>query len=127
MSNTSEMLAELHQNVLLGKTPLMNALYKVSQCVAKPSDEHVLWSEYADKNVFIRTVTHHYTGRMSRLSDGFIRLDRATWIVDDGRFNECLKQGTVNECEPFPAHCYIAIGSIVDICEWSHDLPRGVK
>lgn len=118
---------ELFQKVLSGEMSLMVALDKASESALKASDAHVLWTEYANKNVFVRTVTYHHTGKMSQLADGFIRLDNAAWIADDGRFNACLKDGTVSECEPFPAHCYVAIGSIVDICEWQHGLPREVK
>jgi hypothetical protein len=127
MSTVTGFLAEVHQDVLTGKISLGDALLKARESAPKASDAHILWSEYGNKKVFIRTVTHHYTGMMSHLADGFIRLNDATWIADDGRFNECLKTGTVNECEPFPTHCYVAIGSIVDICEWSHGLPRQVK
>jgi hypothetical protein len=76
------------------------------------------------KAVFIRTVTHHYTGRLAGEEAGFLHLEEAAWIADDGRFADALAFGKLDEVEPYPSDCYVALGAIVDICEWSHDLPR---
>lgn len=78
-------------------------------------------------NVFVRTVTHHYTGRLAAIADGFLHLEDAAWIADDGRFATALKTGTLNEVEPYPGDCYVTVGSVVDLCEWQHDLPRTQK
>lgn len=112
--------------VLAGEMSLVAALQEAAKG-AKTSDAHLLWTKYGGKNVFIRTVTHHYTGRMSCLADGFIHLEDSAWIADDGRFNECLATGKLNEVEPYPFGCCVAIGAIVDICAWQHTLPRSVK
>lgn len=40
--------------------------------------------------VFIRTATHHYTGRLVAVDETFLHLDDAAWIADDGRFADCL-------------------------------------
>lgn len=77
-----------------------------------------------DGNVFVRTVTHHYTGRLASVADGFLHLEEAAWIADDGRFADALATGKLNEVEPYPADCYVSVGSIVDLCRWDHDLPR---
>lgn len=79
------------------------------------------------ENVFVRTVTHHYTGRLADLGGGFLRLEEAAWIADDGRFATALATGTLNEVEPYPAGCYVSVGAIVDLCRWNHDLPRTQK
>lgn len=79
------------------------------------------------KNVFVRTVTHHYTGRLDSVEDGFLHLEDASWIADDGRFADALAEGDLAEVEPYPADCYVAIGSLVDLCAWNHDLPRKQK
>ncbi len=76
------------------------------------------------KNVFVRTVTHHYTGRLAAVEDGFLQLDEAAWIADDGRFADALAEGKLAEVEPYPGTCYVALGAIVDVSEWLHDLPR---
>ena len=82
----------------------------------------------AGKAVFIRTVTHHYTGRVVSVGPVWIVLSEAAWIADDGRWTNALTKGELNEVEPYPeGEVLIAIGSVVDICAWSHALPRTVK
>lgn len=79
---------------------------------------------YSGKNVFIRTVTHHYTGTLEGHDANFIRLGNAAWIADDGRFADALAKGALNEVEPYPGECLIGVGAILDISEWLHKLPR---
>ena len=79
------------------------------------------------KNVFVRTVTHHYTGLLQEVADGFLCLDQAAWIADDGRFADALKDGTLNEVEPYPGACLVSLGAVLDVSEWHHDLPRAQK
>jgi len=77
--------------------------------------------------VFIRTATYHYTGRIVALSDTFITLNNAAWISDSGRYHVAFVSGFDSnaEIEPYPSnlHVHIAIGAIVDIAEWPHELP----
>jgi hypothetical protein len=68
------------------------------------------------KAYLIRCVTHYYTGRIKTITDTDILLEDAAWIADTGRFNECLKNGTFNEVEPFEDDVIIR-----------HPLPRAVK
>ena len=76
------------------------------------------------KNVFIRTVTHYYTGRLVSQGDKFLVLESAAWIADTGRFSDALRTGELNEVEPFPpGPVYISMGAIVDISIWSGVLP----
>jgi hypothetical protein len=79
------------------------------------------------KNVFVRTVTNYYTGHLISCHDGFLHLEAAAWIADTGRFATALETGRLNEVEPFPADCWVAAGSVVDLCVWSHELPRTQK
>jgi len=78
-------------------------------------------------NVFIRTVTMHYTGRVVSVTDNDMVLEDAAWIPDTGRFAAFLKDGTPNEVEPYPGMVIIQLGCVVDISPWLHDLPRMVK
>lgn len=78
-------------------------------------------------NVFIRTVTNYYTGRVVEVDKEFIHLDRAAWVADTGRFSEAISKGTLNEVEPYPGIVSISRGGIIDACLWPHDLPRTVK
>lgn len=82
---------------------------------------------YIGKNVFVRTVTHHYTGRLAGADAQFLELEEAAWIADDGRFADALKGGTLNEVEPYPGSCLVGVGAVLDISEWLHDLPRTQK
>lgn len=80
------------------------------------------------ENVFIRTVTHHYTGRLVAVGPQELVLQDAAWIADDGRFAEALRSGTLNEVEPFPdGNVVIGRGSVIDCCRWAHPLPRTTK
>jgi hypothetical protein len=75
------------------------------------------------KNVFVRTVTHYYTGRLASV-EGFLHLEDAAWIADTGRFADALSTGKLSEIEPFPADCWVSAGAVIDVSEWRHDLPR---
>ena len=81
------------------------------------------------KNYFIRTVTHHLTGKLIKVTSKELVLVNAAWIADDGRFNEAIKDGKLNEVEPFPDGLEVIIGrgALIDCCEWQHLLPRSVK
>ena len=51
----------------------------------------------------------------------------AAWISDSGRYHVAFVSGFDSnaEIEPYPSnlHVHIAIGAIVDIAEWPHELP----
>lgn len=93
------------------------------------SDERHDW---VGKNVFIRTVTHHYTGRVLSVTKEEIVLDRAAWIADDGRFADSMRDGFTGdrcEIEPWPEDAEVAVnrGAVLDWSVWPHDLPRTQK
>ncbi len=79
------------------------------------------------RKYFIRTVTHHLTGQLTKVTSKELVLADAAWIADDGRFHEALKTGKLNEVEPFPGEVIVGRGSLIDACEWLHELPRSVK
>lgn len=76
------------------------------------------------ESVIIRTVTHYFTGRVVAESDRWIALDDAAWVADTGRFAEALRMGTLSEVEPYPGPCLVAVGAVVDVAPWPHELPR---
>lgn len=76
--------------------------------------------------VFIRTVTYHSTGEVVGVVDGFVLLKDAAWVADSGRFSETIKTGALNEVEPVE-EMYVALGSVVDVFPWEHELPRTRK
>jgi hypothetical protein len=66
---------------------------------------------------FIRTVTHHYTGRLLRVTSQELVLEDAAWIADDGRFSDAVKTGNFNEVEPYPdGEVIIGRSAVVDAC-----------
>jgi hypothetical protein len=77
--------------------------------------------------VFVRTVTYHYTGRISAIYPGEIVLAEAAWIADSGRFHVALATGALSEVEPYPGSVIIGRGAIVDVSAWAHPLPRVAK
>ena len=80
--------------------------------------------------VFIRSVTHFYTGRIVALSKEEIVLADAAWIADTGRHAAMLLDPAVLvEVEPYPDGVTVAVGqgAVVDVCSWPHPLPRKVK
>jgi len=80
------------------------------------------------QNYFIRTVTHHYTGKLVRVTAKELVLEDAAWIADDGRFYDALKTGNLNEVEPFPSgEVIVGRGAIIDACRWLFDLPKEQK
>lgn len=81
------------------------------------------------KNYFIRTVTHHLTGRLIKVTPKELVLEEAAWIADDGRFHDALKTGNLNEVEPFPKDEEVIIGrgSLIDAVIWKHKLPGEQK
>ena len=74
--------------------------------------------------VVIRTVTHYYVGKVLSASDGRVLLGDACWVADTGRWSEFLSSGSVNEAEPYPDQCSVALAAIVDWAPWNHDLIR---
>ena len=79
------------------------------------------------QNVVIRTITMYHVGRLIGVADGFLTLEEAAWVADTGRWSEFLTKGKPEQVEPFPGTCYVSVGAIVDVCEWSHDLLREVR
>jgi hypothetical protein len=80
-------------------------------------------------NYFIRTVTHHYTGRLVAVGEYELVIVDAAWIADDGRFTQAVLSGSFNEIEPYPDGVTVMIGrgSLLDAVEIHFALPRSQK
>ncbi len=64
---------------------------------------------------FIRTVTHHHTGRLVAVTEHELVLEDAAWIADDGRLSDALKTCEFSEVEPFPdGQVIIGRASVID-------------
>lgn len=71
-----------------------------------------------DKNYFIRTVTHHLTGKLVKVTKQELVLEDVCWIADDGRFYNALKDESFKEVEPFPKRpVIVGRGSLIDAVE----------
>jgi len=80
------------------------------------------------QSYFIRTVTHHYTGRLVAVYDKEIVLEDCAWVADDGRFAQAVANGSFNEVEPFPdGEVIIGRGSILDATIFRIPLPRSQR
>ena len=83
---------------------------------------------YLNKNVFIKSVTDYYVGKLIYLDESTAVLEDAAWIPDTGRFHEFLANGKSAEVEPTPKGSKTALllcGQT--IFEWPHKLLREVK
>ena len=81
-----------------------------------PGQEAHRWK--VGENYFLRTVTHHLTGKLIAVTSKELWLVDAAWIADDGRFMDALKTGKLNEVEPFPdgAEVPVGRGALIDAC-----------
>jgi hypothetical protein len=79
------------------------------------------------KSYYIRALNHNYVGRLKEITDQFLVLEDASWIVDDNRFHVTLKDGTFCELEPYKDDVYVSRKNICDITEFTHPLPREPK
>ncbi len=79
------------------------------------------------KNYLIRTVTNYFTGRLIHVGHLELVLADAAWIADTGRFSDAVRNGTLNEVEPYPGEVIVGRGSITDACVWDSSLPREQK
>lgn len=106
-------------------------IVKVLETMAKPrrkeSSPYEIGSAY-----FIRTVTHHYTGKLVMVTRQELVLEEAAWIADDGRFAPFVRgniEGAEVEIEPYPDGVRVIIGrgAVLDAVKWKAKLPRDQK
>ena len=95
-----------------------------SACVAAASHPFEVGENY-----FIRTVTHHFTGKLVEVHASELVLEDAAWIADDGRFADAVAKGSFNEVEPFPPDSRVIVNraSLVDAVKVGFKLPCSQK
>ena len=100
------------ENMTIGEARAIAALF-AGQPVAAASSTHPF---EVGANYFIRTVTHHLTGKLIEVYPTELVLIDAAWIADDGRLYDALKSETFNEVEPFPDNRRVIVGrgSLID-------------
>ena len=85
------------------------------------------------KDYFIRTVTFVFVGKVIKENKRFVSLTSCSLIADTGRFNKAMEKGIETESnaeiEVYPSNTVvnIGIGTIIDFCEYSHELPTETK
>lgn len=103
-------IAEARQIAALFNTnqiPQGSALSMKSEVI--PANPFEIGGKY-----FIRTVTHHYTGRLIAIYAGELVFDTAAWIADDGRLSDSLKSCEFNEVEPYTDKLILGRSGILD-------------
>lgn len=111
------------QEFIMKKTTLDKLIARALDIKSEPEEcVFVIGEKY-----FIRTVTYFATGKVKRISGGFLELEDAAWVADTGRFREAIMNGILNEIEPVEVPMYINIASITDAFVWKHKLPREQK
>lgn len=80
------------------------------------------YDDFIGKKMFFRTVTYHCLGKVIKIIGSFFQLETASWIPDDGRFMQFIKEGKLNEVEPVGT-MFINITTVVDMFLWKHSLP----
>ncbi len=71
----------------------------------------------------IRCITFYYVGEICAITDSDIVLQNASWVANTGRFHNALKDGSLEEVEPFINNVIVPRGCIVDATQWNHPLP----
>lgn len=100
---------------------------RIQSLLKGPSENKGRWQ--VGKNYFIRTVTHHLLGTLIEVTPKELWMKDVSWIADDGRFMQAIKDGTLSEVEPFPdgAEVPVGRGALIDGVIWIHPLPRTQK
>jgi hypothetical protein len=78
------------------------------------------------KRFFIRTVTYHCVGEVTKRMGAFIELKNASWVADSGKFSTAIKDGTLSEVEVVGT-MWVNLSSVVDFFPWKHSLPTKTK
>jgi hypothetical protein len=122
MSKNEDMTIKEAQELISRAGDLQEIFGGAPKPKATPTGSHSFREGQA---IFMRCVTHYYTGRVVKVTDSDVVLEDAAWIADGMRFHNMLKEGLTKEAEiePFPDGAVVSRGAIVDWCVWGHELP----
>lgn len=85
--------------------------------------------DFIGQKVFIRTVTYHCLGEITKKVGGLFELKNASWIADTGRFMQFIKNNEISssaEVEPV-GKMWVNISAVVDMFPWKGSLPKDQK
>ena len=78
--------------------------------------------DFVGKSFFFRTVTYHIIGKVVKiLPMGILKLEKASWVADSGRFTQAIKEGSLDEVEPI-GDWFINLPTCTDFGLWKHSL-----
>lgn len=109
-------------DLTFGQIKQLKAIFGGSSCQEKPPFE-------IGEKYFICTVARYYLGECVACSDKFVTLQKCSWIAHTGRFHQFIKDGKLDEVEPFISdeNINIAIGALIEFSRWHHNLPTEQK
>ena len=84
------------------------------------------YEDFVGQKVFLRTVTYHIVGKVTKMVGNLMFLEGASWVADSGRFMQAIQNGTLKEVEPV-GDWFVNVGSLVDGGVWKHSLPKEQK
>jgi hypothetical protein len=73
-------------------------------------------------NVFIRTCTLYYIGKIKLLTPSFVLLEQVTWVAQTAHWGETLRNGSLREHANMPDDAAISLWSVIDCTKWRHKL-----
>ena len=78
-------------------------------------------------NVLVHTSTSYWSGEVVSCDGLWLKLRKAAWIADTGRYGTAMLAGLFNEVEPVPGEVSIFLCPGVVVVEFPHSLPRVQK
>ena len=78
------------------------------------------------KKLFIRTVTFHFVGEVTKVFGSFLQMKNTVWVADSGRFMQAIKEGSLKEYEEI-GDWFVNLETVSDFGEWKHSIPKGQK
>lgn len=79
------------------------------------------------EHIFLRTVTSHSIGRITRISECggnvWIHLNPVISVESSGEFGAMFKTGKVAKAEPIVGTNRVNVSTVVEAFEWPHPIP----
>ena len=71
------------------------------------------------KKYFFRGLTYHLIGTVKAVEGTFVVLDKATFVINSGRFNTALETGKLEDAE-YVGDAIMNTQNLVDAFPWKH-------
>ena len=81
--------------------------------------------ELVGKKIFVRTVTYHLLGEVTKVVGNLVFMENASWVADSKRFSEFVKGKISDDAEiEYVGDYFFNIQSVTDGCFWKGKLPN---